>query len=314
MRYRIHPFTPPDMAPLRKQNPQLWSLLSHHGDYLMENAVCAERAGKLYGVGCLSYTASWHAPEGSLGQRKLLLTLWTLPELQDPDEVRAPLLAALCRRLEAIAGAHPGRQVVLQAYAEAEDGYLIGLLLDQGFGIDVAIPVLGRDLEEPLPRPAPPEGVVIRRYDAAQEGLAPYIRADTLASDSLPPYPDSPAETAYHVRHMPEFQIFVAEHAGDIIGAVSTWRGEPGRSVTENIFVLPAWRRRGVARAMVATALAALQEGGDALATLTVWGSNRPALSLYRSLGYTFRFMIVEMQKIPECSRKPALSARSSSD
>jgi ribosomal protein S18 acetylase RimI-like enzyme len=56
--------------------------------------------------------------------------------------------------------------------------------------------------------------------------------------------------------------------------------------VTEDIWVLPEWRRQGVASAMIARALTYLRDKGMEAATLSVAAPNERALRLYTRLGY----------------------------
>jgi ribosomal protein S18 acetylase RimI-like enzyme len=59
------------------------------------------------------------------------------------------------------------------------------------------------------------------------------------------------------------------------------------RGYTENIAVRRAWRRRGIARALIATSLRILKERGMEEAALGVDTQNPSgALQLYESLGY----------------------------
>ena len=53
-----------------------------------------------------------------------------------------------------------------------------------------------------------------------------------------------------------------------------------------NIAVSPAFRRQGVARALIEALVAALREKGSKRLTLEVRASNTPAIRLYDSLGF----------------------------
>ena len=54
-----------------------------------------------------------------------------------------------------------------------------------------------------------------------------------------------------------------------------------------NIAVSPAFRRQGVARALIEALVSALREKGSKILTLEVRASNAPAIRLYDSLGFT---------------------------
>ncbi|HSM25556.1 MAG TPA: GNAT family N-acetyltransferase, partial [Anaerolineaceae bacterium] len=55
---------------------------------------------------------------------------------------------------------------------------------------------------------------------------------------------------------------------------------------TEYIFVCPPWRRRGIATALITTALQYLKDHGIDFAQLQVKTENRDALRLYEKIGY----------------------------
>lgn len=59
-----------------------------------------------------------------------------------------------------------------------------------------------------------------------------------------------------------------------------------GEANLDALSVAPAWRRRGVARALLTHALAQLAGEGAGEAFLEVRASNAPAQALYRSLGF----------------------------
>jgi ribosomal protein S18 acetylase RimI-like enzyme len=83
------------------------------------------------------------------------------------------------------------------------------------------------------------------------------------------------------------FRGFVWEEDGIAAGVVIVQRR--GRTRNWNIGtvgVLPAYRRRGIARRLVIAALEDMKARGAALATLGVIEGNLPAQTLYRSLGF----------------------------
>jgi ribosomal protein S18 acetylase RimI-like enzyme len=86
----------------------------------------------------------------------------------------------------------------------------------------------------------------------------------------------------------------VAAFAGDLlVGNVMMYWDPPeseraGKKVgvTEDIWVLPEWRGRGIATAMISRALSYLSDKGFAEARLQVAAPNEGALRLYSRLGY----------------------------
>jgi len=84
-------------------------------------------------------------------------------------------------------------------------------------------------------------------------------------------------------------QVFV-EHDATAVATATAWRGAPltgddwGR--VHWLAVLPAHRRRGLARALMATLFAVFRAQRCRGAYLTTGSSNAPAIALYRSLGF----------------------------
>lgn len=79
--------------------------------------------------------------------------------------------------------------------------------------------------------------------------------------------------------------LYVARAEGAIIGYCAFWRIFDEAHIN-NFAVHPAWRRRGVGRALLAQTLAAAAALGAPKATLEVRASNTAAIALYESGGF----------------------------
>ncbi len=62
---------------------------------------------------------------------------------------------------------------------------------------------------------------------------------------------------------------------------------ELGLCELKRFYVLPAWRRAGIGKALVLAMQRAAQAQGYANAGLTAWPDNTEGLALYRALGFT---------------------------
>ena len=93
--------------------------------------------------------------------------------------------------------------------------------------------------------------------------------------------------------------IFSATIDGKVVGVAALFRNRPDEFELARMAVDPAYRGRGIGRAL---ALAALQNARDEGAARVSLGSNTkltPALALYRSLGFT----VVREGQHPEYAR-----------
>ncbi len=85
---------------------------------------------------------------------------------------------------------------------------------------------------------------------------------------------------------IPPLRGYVWEEDGHIVGNVSLTPAGYGRGwVVANVVVLPKYRRRGIARALMETALEEVAQRGT-FAVLQVLEENEPARKLYRDLGF----------------------------
>ena len=73
----------------------------------------------------------------------------------------------------------------------------------------------------------------------------------------------------------------------EIIGPLEASHPLPRRCLLRDVWVDANYRRRGIARRMIGAAEALAGELGEQCVSLEVKGDNDPAVSLYKSLGYT---------------------------
>lgn len=132
------------------------------------------------------------------------------------------------------------------------------------------------DLDAPPPAPVWPEGVTVRTVDRSD--LGDVWRTHQAAFADLPTAVavDFPNWRASRVERDPDLDLslwFVAESDGTAIG-VCLARGStpeaPAVGDVRDLGVVPAWRRRGVAIALLRTALAAFRDRGLTGAALEV--------------------------------------------
>ncbi|MGN0586858.1 MAG: GNAT family N-acetyltransferase [Oscillospiraceae bacterium] len=89
---------------------------------------------------------------------------------------------------------------------------------------------------------------------------------------------------------------FVAEEDGQIMGAIMS--GHDGRrGYIYHTAVLPRYRRRGIGRRLVESAMSAMESEGINKTALVVFGRNETGNSFWESMGFTSRGDLVYRNK-----------------
>jgi ribosomal protein S18 acetylase RimI-like enzyme len=104
-------------------------------------------------------------------------------------------------------------------------------------------------------------------------------------------------------------QVMVAAEGGELVGYIMFQNDvkppleiDHKLSYVMDLFVRPAFRRRGLARRLLLSCLDALKKKGATDVQLRVWHMNKGAISLYRKLGFKDR--MITMQLVPVQFRK----------
>jgi ribosomal protein S18 acetylase RimI-like enzyme len=145
---------------------------------------------------------------------------------------------------------------------------------------------------------------VIRDYDAARDAVAlracfVELQETERAFDPRAPRGEAIAD-AYLARMFERCakwagHVFVAEADGGVVGFACVWGRVPPQEVDDDpadaayvsdLVVLPAWRGRGLGRALLARVEAYAREQGVASIGIGVMHPNRDARRLYERLGY----------------------------
>ena len=133
---------------------------------------------------------------------------------------------------------------------------------------------------EPAARPVP-DGVAIRPYAVDRDHQR--VPAVFAAAFGEPPWPDDWDEFAEFDPH----GVFVAEDRAtdEAIGFVICFR-RAGFGYVSVLAVVPGWRRRGVARALLRTAVGYLRSLGLTAVEVDAFTDAGPAVGLYRDYGF----------------------------
>ncbi len=162
----------------------------------------------------------------------------------------------------------------------------IDYFLQRGFTHDEGMLIIERQLSAPLPEVETPAEVAVRSWkletDAEQQEFI------TAHRKNFPRHAYSP-EKLDELKAYPSWENFTAfqnnEIAGNIMVFISPENNKIG--IIEDLFVLPGWRRQGIGRYLLNTALAYLQKKDIERVQLELWSANKNAQRLYQEFGFT---------------------------
>lgn len=269
----------------------------YNGDYTSDNIFCAiSEDGEVLATAHIAPDQSWGLIEdGNKSidfEFKLQMDLAVNEDTTVPQEAVEELTDAVIFRAKMIRNQYPNKKVTLRHTISSDDIKEMDFYLSKGFITKQNHLVMKRDLTKPIPQfSLPPNIKVINWKMETQEEQEMYLRAEAAGD---------PNGVCWSLNHLKwtksgaEWDTFTAFDGNSVVGSVMTWGLGEERSATENIFVLPNWRRKGIAKALISEALTFLKEKGKTEATLGVFGDNQEAISLYQSLGYRMYYTIIE--------------------
>ncbi len=216
--------------------------------------------------------------------------------------VEAALLDWQLPHLEALAAAHPTGSgdvpTFFVVYALGRDHASRGLLERAGFAVVRRGATLVRPDLEAIPDLPLPDGFELRQIDPADRAMHRRVFDADIAAfadhwgDSVSDGSESSLEAFLGDPLFRPDLWRVAFHGDEIAGQILNFL-EPARDDrtvigwTEAISVQPRFRRRGLARALLAESLRTVRDAGATRAALGVdTGNVRRALDLYESLGF----------------------------
>lgn len=257
------------------------------------NILCAVDAdGTLVGYAPLFPVAVDAAADPAIPHR-----LWAAlkPDADLPAEAAREVADALMERLltrsAEVAAELPPRRVDLTLECAATEAPAIAYALSRGFIHEASVFAMARDLAEPPPSAPVPVGIAVREWKmASSDERRAYLEARNAA------FPESPwtLEGLSYFLRSPHWAVGTTCAAFDgerLVGNVLVYwdphqAGARRIGYTEEIFTLAPWRRRGIARCLIARGLAYLRAHGVSEAHLQVRATNADALGLYTALGY----------------------------
>jgi GNAT superfamily N-acetyltransferase len=218
--------------------------------------------------------------------------IWTIvvadPGASDAGQARTLLLDRVIERASAIKASFTPRRVKLAADMMTSQRPDIEHLLENGFERYEGMYVMSRMTADSIPDVSVPPEITVRLWKmTTEEEQKAYIRAYNSCFFELP-------KTLEALRFFLNSPVWAAGTAvaafdpqGQLVGSVVAYPDEEaGWGVVDDVFVLPEWRRRGIAKRLVGEGIRYFRELGVQEVHLDVVQSNEPAISLYRSMGY----------------------------
>jgi ribosomal protein S18 acetylase RimI-like enzyme len=269
----------------------------YKGDMKAENIFCAVNSNnEILGVGDLEPHISWTAIENNYQDDnyvyRLCVNIRINSAFESDKDVCSSLVDALLTRAKEIKKSYPEKKIRIIRYVSSENNEEMDFYISKGFVAYRTSLVMKRDLSEEIEEYSNSSDFNIVNWKMeTDEEVKCYVETDEKCNNGAAWNFD----TVSWMRYSPEWSTFAAFSGDKFLGGVMTYLIGEGRSATENIFVLPEWRRKGVAKAFITEALKYLKEKGKSIATLCAYGDNKPAINLYKSLGYKMYSVNIEL-------------------
>nr|WP_259545078.1 GNAT family N-acetyltransferase [Heyndrickxia oleronia] len=246
----------------------------YNGDYELENIFCAvDSEENIYGVGHIVPDQTWlvidNINKPSDFEHKLNLDISINEEIESPQSIQADLLTCLLKRAKELREKYPEKKVRVIHYIPSEEIEQIDFYISKGFDTRRTHLVMKRDLTKDIQDYPLPMNLRIKKWEmASQAEEEQYLKAE--ARGDL-------YGVSWSLNHLrwtkngKEWDTFTVFNDNEVVGSVMTWGLGKERSATENIFVLPEWRRKGIAKAVITEALRFLKNKGKSEATLSIF-------------------------------------------
>lgn len=287
----VRDFMENDLETICELDFLLWLEIQYNQDYTKENTFTAvNEDGEVLGVASLSFHATWYAELDIL--HKLIYDLVVDETRLEKDLIKSKLMDRLIERYNYYKKQYPDSKICITGWCEDHDINEMQFLMSKNFLMSSVTPVLKYDLTKEILHYKIPEYIRIDEYPINDESIDGYLEATYLANEGIA---DSRAELRFRSGGE-DFKVYTATHNGSIVSAITLWKITDERSATENIFTIPEYRRKNIAKEIIATGLQDLKDAGKKIATLSMEGTNKNAMRLYLSIGYELMYNLIEMR------------------
>lgn len=268
-------------------NPEMTREIRSLRDVVKDSVCVALCDGEFVGFGFLADANPYRVSAGEDKVRYLRAEFAVISGIEEEAEASVTLLEELMYRFDRLR-CDDGRKPVMRVWVKAEETAYTELLFDEGFRVGNVMTVMTRPIDEDDWVSC--GDVEIREFFDSAEEWDQYFSVNARSFGE----PDSENEMRFRLKN-PDAHVWVAIADDTLVAAVSTWPVRGGVYATENIFCDPEYRRRGITTKLLTYVLGRLHEAGASEARLTVYGDNLPAIRLYRKLGYSVAYELLEM-------------------
>jgi mycothiol synthase len=243
----------------------------------------------------------WEARDGTLLAWAILQFPWHCLDYEvRPGPHREWLeQAVLDWAVERLTGEAASRGEELPFYVSARSSDMVRLAAVHRAGFrpdDWSYLHLSRDLREPVPRTALPDGFQIRPL-AGEAEVAAYVATHRAAFGSTNMTADWRRRTIRDPRYVPELDLVAVGSDGTVAAFCVGWMTPPTASLAdkrvaqiEPLGVLPAYQRIGLGRALLLEAFHRALTIGASRIEVDAESYNEASLGLYESAGFRMSF------------------------
>jgi GNAT superfamily N-acetyltransferase len=232
-------------------------------------------------VGYAAISSAYYS--NTLEARVFWIDLRSDPDLDGDSTIKDNLLEKIIQRGWEIKSEENRDCAAVGATYFAQGQNCIDYLKSHGFAHFETMLAMRRNLSEPIPIVERIATIEIKSWkmEKRSEKLA-YLQARELAFE----YPLGSVELLEHFSRSELWQggtSFAAfADQGKIIASIMAL----SNGLLDYVFVIPEWRRKGIAKILVAKALDFLRSNGHSQAWLEVYSHNQAAINLYHQFGF----------------------------
>lgn len=261
----------------------------YHANCTEDNIIClVDDFNTIIGFGCLMFDQTF----GINDLKKQNISFFTAQSraYEDNYEVYNMLIDGLISRFLEIKSKYKEKELCLRICFETDEIRKMHFFLTKGFQLKSVVPVMKYDLLKDVNHYPIPSYIKINEYDINEFSVKDYMDAEALSNE----LPATKADLLFSTGD-PSFTCFAATYNNELVGAISIWNISHERAATENIFVVPKYRRKNIAKELISIAFEELKKRDMRIASLSMFSTNTAAMNLYLSIGYTLYYNLIEM-------------------